>query len=287
MAAAAVASLLLALAVWGFVIEPGRLVVHEVRLVLPGWPAALAGLRIAVVADIHAGAPHVGLDKVERIVATVDQTRPDMVVLLGDYVVGFRRTGFGETIPPEDTARVLASLRPPLGVFAILGNHDWWFDGERVRRAFRAAGIVVLENEAVSVTRDGQALWLVGLADLWTRRPDVTGALGGVPDGAPAIVLTHSPDVFPDVPARVALTLAAHTHGGQVRLPLIGPPVVPSRYGQRYAAGHVVEDGRHLFVTTGIGTSIIPIRIGVPPEIAVLTITGVDVSARSAKAGSR
>jgi predicted MPP superfamily phosphohydrolase len=93
--------------------------------------------------------------------------------------------------------------------------------------------------------------------------------------------------VFPDVPARVALTLAGHTHGGQVLLPLIGRPVVPSRYGQRYAAGHVVEDGRHLFVTTGIGTSIVPIRIGVPPEIVVLTIAGVDVTARSAKAGSR
>jgi len=282
-----VASLLLGLAVWGFVIEPDRLVVHEVRLALPRWPMELAGLRIAVLADIHAGAPHIGLDKIEQIAATVDQARPDIVILLGDYVVGFRSTGFGHTIPPEDTARVLASLRAPLGVFAILGNHDWWFDGERVRRAFRTAGIVVLENEAVSVTRDGQALWLAGLADLWTRRPDVIGALRGVPDGAPAIVLTHSPDVFPDVPARVALTLAGHTHGGQLRLPLIGRPVVPSRYGQRYAAGHVVEDGRHLFVTTGIGTSIIPIRIGVPPEIAVLTIAGADVTARSARAGFR
>jgi predicted MPP superfamily phosphohydrolase len=286
-AAGAVAALLLGLLVWGFVIEPDRLVVHEARLALPRWPPELAGLRIAVLADVHAGAPHVDVDKVGRIVAIVEQMRPDLVVLLGDYVAGFRRTGLWAPIPPEDTARVLASLHPPLGVFAVLGNHDWWFDGARVRDALRAADIVVLENEAVPVTRDGEVLWLVGLADLWTRWPDVAGALRGVPDGAPAIVLSHNPDVFPEVPSRVALTLAGHTHGGQVLLPLIGRPVVPSRYGQRYAAGHVVEDGRHLFVTTGIGTSIIPIRLGVPPEIVVLTIAGVDVTARSARAGFR
>src|SRR5262245_3475485 len=221
------------------------------------------------------------------MVAIVENERPDLVVLLGDYVAGFHRTRLWPPIPPEDTARVLASLHPPLGVFAVLGNHDWWFDGARVRRALRAARIVVLENEAVPVTRDGQALWLVGLADLWTRSPDLTAALHGVPDGAPAIVLSHNPDVFPDVPARVDLTLAGHTHGGQVLLPLIGRPVVPSRYGQRYAAGHVVEDGRLLFVTTGIVTSIVPIRLGVPPEIVVVTITGADVTARSARAGSR
>jgi predicted MPP superfamily phosphohydrolase len=284
-AAAVVAACLLALLVWGFVIEPDRLLVRRVRLALPRWPTELAGLRIAVLADVHAGAPHVGVDKVRRIVATVDDVRPDLVVLLGDYVSGFRRTGLWRPIPPEDTARMLASLRPPLGVVAVLGNQDWWFDGARVRRALGAAGIVVLENEAVPVTRHGQVLWLVGLADLWTRWPDVTGALRGVPGGAPAIVLSHNPDVFPEIPPRVALTLAAHTHGGQVLLPLIGRPVVPSRYGQRYAAGHVVEDGRHLFVTTGIGTSIIPIRIGVPPEIVVLTITGADVIARNATAG--
>ena len=112
----------------------------------------------------------------------------------------------------------------------------------------------------------------MGLADLWTREPDVVGPLRDIPDDEPVIVLTHSPDVFPQVPVRVVLTLAGHTHAGQVVLPLLGRPIVPSRFGQRYAIGHVEEDGRHLFVTPGVGTSIIPVRFGVPPEISLLTL---------------
>ncbi len=115
-------------------------------------------------------------------------------------------------------------------------------------------------------------MWLIGIADLWTRKPDIPGALQNVNGDDPVILLTHNPDVFPGVPARVALTLAGHTHGGQVCLPLVGRPVVPSKFGQRYAMGHVVEDGRHLFVSGGLGTSIIPVRFRVPPEIVLMTL---------------
>jgi len=154
----------------------------------------------------------------------------------------------------------------------VLGNHDWWNDGYRVRRALREHGITVLENEALALERGGQRFFVVGLADALTRQIRLDEALAAVPEGAPFVVLAHEPDIFPEVPERAALTLAGHTHGGQVRLPLLGRLVVPSRYGQRYAAGHVVEGQRHLFVTSGVGTSIFPVRFGVPPEIALLTL---------------
>jgi predicted MPP superfamily phosphohydrolase len=115
-------------------------------------------------------------------------------------------------------------------------------------------------------------LWLGGVSDLWEGVHDVARTLRAVPDTVPVLLLTHNPDIFPTVPARVNLTLAGHTHGGQVRIPLYGPPIVPSRYGRRYAAGHVSENGRHLFVTTGTGTSILPVRFLVPPEIVVLEL---------------
>ncbi len=131
----------------------------------------------------------------------------------------------------------------------------------------------MLENASLRVERAGRAFWLVGLADLWTRHPDIAAGLRQVDEANPVILLTHNPDIFPDVPSRVSLTLAGHTHGGQVNFPIIGRPVTPSRYGQRYVMGHVVEGGRHLFVSGGIGTSIIPVRFRVPPEIVIMTLT--------------
>ena len=114
--------------------------------------------------------------------------------------------------------------------------------------------------------------WLAGVADLWTRSPDIEGTLKQVTDEEPVLLFTHNPDIFPEVPPRVSLTLAGHTHGGQMNLPIFGRPVVPSQYGQRYAFGHVVENGRHLYVSGGVGTSIIPARFRVPPEVVVLTL---------------
>jgi predicted MPP superfamily phosphohydrolase len=260
----------LSAASWAILVEPGRIAMRAVTLTPPGWPPALSGLRVAVLSDVHTGSPHVSRTRLRTIVERVNAESPDVVLLLGDYVI--HGVVGGSFVAAEETADDLAALRAPGGVVSVLGNHDWWYDGERVRRALLSRGIVVLENEVHAMRRSGMTVWLAGLADLWTRQPDIEGTLGKVPEGAPVLLLTHSPDVFPQVPPRVALTLAGHTHGGQVRLPPLPPPVVPSRFGARYAAGHIVEDGRHLFVTTGIGTSIIPVRFAVPPEFVVVTL---------------
>ncbi|HKQ62272.1 MAG TPA: metallophosphoesterase, partial [Candidatus Polarisedimenticolaceae bacterium] len=259
-----------ALGLWGFWWEPAHFRTVETVLEPPDWPAALGGLRVAVLGDLHVGSPFHGLDQLERIVAATQRLRPDLVLLCGDYVI--HDVIGGRFVAPEPIAERLAGLRARRGVWAVLGNHDAWFDAPRVRLALENAGIPVLEDRAVKLGSGPDGLWLVGVGDFWTARHDVAGALAQVTDGAPVVLFTHNPDVFPDVPARVALTVAAHTHGGQVRLPGFGPPVVPSIYGRRYAAGLVVEDGRALFVTTGLGTSIVPVRWGVPPEITLLVL---------------
>lgn len=262
--------LVVALAVWSLLIEPNRLVLHAETIKLPHWPAALNGFKIAAIGDIHTGSPFIDSAKLRQIVALTNSQQPDLIVLLGDYMV--RDRAFQTEIDPEVTVGVLQGLHAPLGVYAVLGNHDWWFDGERVRRAFENAGIKVLENQVAEVHKGHQSVWLVGIADAWTRLQDIVGTFNQVPVGAASIALTHNPDTFTRLPSSAYLVLAGHTHGGQVNLPVLGRLVVPSDYGQRYAAGHIEEDGKNLFVTTGIGTSIFPVRFRVPPEVAVLTL---------------
>jgi uncharacterized protein len=172
----------------------------------------------------------------------------------------------------EPIAAELGRLQANLATLAVLGNHDWWYDGPRVNRALTAAHLTVLENRAISLSFRGKPFWVGGVGDSRTRHTDMAKTLRSVETDDPVILITHNPDVFPTVPERVSLMLAGHTHGGQVNLPLVGRLIVPSRYGQRYAAGHIVEGGRHLFVSTGIGTSIIPVRFRVPPEIVLLEI---------------
>jgi len=232
-----------------------------------------------VLADLHVGSPWNGLDNLERVIARTNAAGPDLILLAGDYVV---TTVVGGTfVPPEATADALRALRAPLGVYAVLGNHDCWLDTARMRAAFEGAGIPVLDDAAREID-PSRRLWLAGIGDFWTQRHDVRVALAGVPDDAVILALTHNPDVFPSVPDRVALTIAGHTHGGQVALPLVGRLVVPSAYGERYAIGHIVEDERHLFVSPGIGTSVVPVRFRVPPEISLLTLRSAD-DARAAR----
>jgi uncharacterized protein len=270
--AATIAALVaLGLAAWGFWLEPRRVVVREVTLEVPNWPLTASGLRVALLADLHVGSPHNDLAKLRRVVALVNAARPDVALVLGDIVI--QGVVGGRFVPPESTARELARITAPLGVYAVLGNHDAWLDAPRVRRALDGAGLTVLQDSAVRISRGPSVtFWLAGVSDVWTAPHDVRAALGDVPEWGSVLVFTHNPDIFPEVPARVSLTLAGHSHGGQVRLPFIGRPVVPSRYGSRYAAGHVVEGGRHLYVTNGVGTSIIPVRFRVPPEVVIVTV---------------
>jgi uncharacterized protein len=260
------------LVAWAGWIEPRRLVVREQELVLPHWPERLDGLRAGVLSDLHAGVPHMGLQAIRRAVDELNAREPDVHLLLGDYLDAsqFLR----RDLAPERVAEELARLRAPLGTVAVTGNHDWRNSGDRMWRALEAAGITVLEDSAVELHAPGGPFWVAGLADLRHRRPDIGAALRDVPRDAPVIVLSHDPDMFPGVPTRVSLTLSGHTHGGQVAIPILRRPMLPSYYGERYARGHVVEHGRHLLVTSGVGTSGLPIRLLAPPEVLVVTLRG-------------
>ena len=268
---AAILLLLGSLAFWSFLIEPNRLVLHEETIQLENWPRELNGLRVAVISDIHVGGPFIDEKKLRVIVARTNQLQPDLIVLLGDYMSP--NSWHAHRVEPEVIAASLKDLRAPLGVYSVLGNHDWWYDGRKVRRALEENGIKVLDDEVAEVKWRDSSFWLAGLADLWTRPQHIPQTIAMVPQGKALIALTHNPDIFPRIPASVPLLLAGHTHGGQVNLPLIGRPIEPSDYGQRYAAGDIFENGHHLFVTTGIGTSILPVRFRVTPEIVLLTLS--------------
>ena len=248
------------------VLTPRRLRVHDVPLAVPGWPLALDGLRVALVGDLHAGCPWVDLDRVRVVVDAVVAARPDLVLLLGDHVADVR---FGHHLEAGPVARALAGLlRLGVPVVGVLGNHDWYAGGWRMRAALEAAGLPVLEEAAVPVL-DGR-LWVAGVGDLWERSPSVERALAGVPEGAPVLLMTHNPDVVAEVPSSVALVVAGHTHGGQVAFG--GRPYhrVSERTGNRWSRGAWYPDDR-LYVTAGIGTSLVPLR-SVTPEVPILVL---------------
>jgi len=260
--------------------EPRHVRVTSHTLALPRWPARLDGLRVAAIADLHTGAPHVSLSKITRVVMHVNAERPDLVALLGDYVDA--RVTCGTPIPVAAVASALGELSAPLGVVAVLGNHDWAEGGREMASALREASVTVLENDAVEV---GRGLWVAGVADAGRRQPDLAAALAAPPADAPVLLLSHNPDVFPEVPERVSLTLSGHTHGAQVDLPLMRDKVTPSQFGAHYAGGVFEEHGRLLFVSRGLGTSRLPVRFMAPPEVAVLELSGLDRRARGEAVG--
>jgi len=178
----------------------------------------------------------------------------------------------GHHMPIEDMAAQLKQLRAPLGVYAILGNHDNWNNGAHIAAVLSQAGIPVLENSHRMLPSPRQDVAVVGISDRFSTQPRPDLALAGVK--GVAICVSHSPDVFPALPKTCALTVAGHTHGGQVWLPLLGRPAVAavSGYGQKYAIGVIHEGGKTLFVSSGIGTSMLPLRFGVPPEVSLLKL---------------
>lgn len=254
------------------------LVITDYRPVPPNWPDSHR-LSITVIADLHAGGPAMGIERVRQVVDAAQALNSDLVVVLGDYFATHRF--ITEHVPHSAWAAELGRLKARLGVYAILGNHDWWFDIAGVRGALAAVRIPVLENDAVLLKDGGRRFWLAGIGDqlaYWLGPnhfrgvDDLPDTLAKVTTEDPVILLVHEPDIFTRVPPRVALTLAGHTHGGQIKFPFIPPLWVPSQYGPRFAYGHIVERNRHMIVSGGLGCSKVPLRLGVPPEIVRVTL---------------
>ena len=277
-----------ALTGYAFAIEPGfRLRIQRYAFTPPNWTPGLK-LKIVCLADPHLGEPYMSVSRWQRIIDTANQLKPDLFLLLGDYTASHRFVI--RLVPVEDAAKAAAALSAPLGVYSINGNHDWWSDTQAQQRragpiaaqlAFANNGIRTLVNEAERLEKNGLPFWLsgtdsavairTGRRGVFETRAKLANCLAGVTDDAPIIHMAHEPDLFTEMPARVSLTLSGHTHGGQVRL-LGWSPMVPSSYGNRFAYGHIVEEGRHLIVSGGLGCSIMPVRFGMPPEITLLEL---------------
>jgi predicted MPP superfamily phosphohydrolase len=273
---------------YAYLIEPHRLVVNHAELKINGWDPAFDGLKIVMLSDIHGGSNGMTEEKLREIVARVNEQNADMVVLLGDYV--------SETIEDQPGAKVglkmpmktiadnLAGMKATHGVFAVLGNHDGWYDDDIVAAEFTRVGYKVLRQEVAAIEKNGKRLRIFGMIDhlklnkSWKETSADAKKIVDASGEGNLIVLQHSPDLFPvvtgdlSISSDLKLMLAGHTHGGQVWLPVFGRPIVPSTFGQKYAYGHIRQNDTDLYVTSGIGCSVLPIRFLVPPEIRVLTI---------------
>lgn len=266
-----------ALSTYANLIEPEFLVVRRLTVESADWRGP--PVRIGLISDTHVGAPHVDAARVRRVVARMNAETPDIVFLLGDYASSFP---FAKTQPAGNAPQVLAgidafgALTPPLGTFAVFGNHDWWFDGFRIEREMRKAGVTMLENSAARAPWGGEAFWVAGLSDgtSYRKQPDFADMLETTPAGAPTIVLAHRPDRFVDLPPHIALAIAGHSHCGQVNLPFLGRLYAAGPGSERWPCGLYRERGRTLYVTGGVGESILPLRFNQPPEIVVLTLRG-------------
>ena len=250
--------------------------VERLSVVLRNLPAAFDGTTVAFVTDTHHG-PGVGLPFLKEVVAMTNALRPDIVALGGDYVQRARfhhlqpRGSHRQYIAPG--VGVLAGLRAPLGCFAVLGNHDRKESAMLTRRALADHRFTELTNAGLWLERGGARLWLCGVDDWATGRPNLQAALGNTTTDDACLLLSHNPDIVEHIrDPRVDLVLSGHTHGGQIVLPLFGPPFTASRYGRKYVHGLVQGPSARVYVSRGVGTIGPPIRLGAPPEVTLVTL---------------
>ena len=278
-------SFCLLLAGYSYFVEPNRLEVN--RYVVQD--EQIKGVKIVFASDFHVK-PY-GQKRLDMIVEKINAENPDLVVSAGDFVCGHTRHS---TMPIEQIAQTLGKIKAKSGFYTVLGNHDGWYDPEEITKNLESNGIKILANSNAEVKIRGQKLYIAGVEDYDTGNPDIYKVLNVVEVdengeyNEPVIMLSHSPDLFPKMPTMVTLTLAGHTHGGQIRIPFLGPIFTASRYGDKYVSGWKQEkDGESikidtskpiklqkdistLFVTRGIGVSILPIRFNCVPEINVI-----------------
>lgn len=256
------------LAVWGFLIEPRWVAQREIPVSVPGWRGP-PGLKVAVASDWHIAHEFRRVMTIARANALVDEinaAQPDVVLLPGDFISGRGEDG----TTPEQVAAVLGRLKATHGVYAVLGNHDWWTDGPAFNAALRAAGVTVLLNEAVPLP--GTALWVVGVGDRMSGHADPRRATRALPADAQVLTLMHDPASARQLPQLPGLTVAGHTHGGQVWIPFRGSVVAPHGWPKDQTHGWVNVGGRPVYITSGLGVSIYPVRINMRPEWVMFTV---------------
>ena len=268
----------------------GRPRLQPYALKPPRWSDGLK-LKVVVLADIHATNPWMDADRVRAICRQANEQAGDIVLLLGDFVNAM--IDIGEWVPNADVVDALSELRAPLGIYAVLGNHDYWHDSSfetdpdrlpAIARRLNKSGMPVLVNDALRLEKDGKPFWIAGLGDqlalVYSQlvgptheegMDDLPSTMAKITDDAPVILMAHEPDIFPSVTDRVSLTLSGHTHGGQINI-FGWSPILNSKFGKRYRGGQVVEDGRHIIISRGLGCTGAPVRVGVRPEIVVLDL---------------
>jgi uncharacterized protein len=235
------------------------------RISLPNLPSGLVGKRVAFLTDIHHG-PHISLDFIRAAVRTTQILNPDFIVLGGDYI-----SESNKYIGP--VFDVLKQLSAPMGVYGVLGNHDHRHGVAEVRQAMKRANITELSNRGVRLQWKGDSLWLGGVDDMWYGQVDINAAMNGQRPNEASILLSHNPDIVERLnDQRIGLVLSGHTHGGQVVLPGLGAPMIPSRYGMKYAHGLVEGPFNRVYVSSGIGVSVVPFRTNCRPEITIIEL---------------
>lgn len=261
------AALPTALLGWMYWLALSNPVVRRATVAMPDWPRNAPPLRVALLSDIHVVGPDMPPSRLARIVRQVNALDTDVVLLAGDYVSDKRSAT--RTYSGAEGLAPLSALRAPRGVYAVLGNHDHWRDAGEISRALRKANVRILDNEAVTVG----GMRLGGVDDEYTGNADLKRTVGAMRSAPGAkVLLTHSPDVVPATPRDVTLVLAGHTHCGQIRLPIYGALSYVSKYGDRFGCGLITEGPRRVVVTAGIGTSVLPFRLGAPPDVWLLTL---------------
>jgi len=254
-----------------------RLEVHLNRL-----PSLFDGLKVGQITDIHAG-PLVSREQLRRGIDLMMVVRPDLVALTGDFLSGATKilwTSYGgfKQRHYEYCMEELSKISAPLGVFAVLGNHDFWSGKEvtgKIAAGLKSIGVRVLRNEAVFLERGAERLYLVGVDDYWEGSYNLAQSLRGIHEDSCRILLSHNPDVNEDIElsrSRIDCVISGHTHGGQIVLPFVGAPYLPSPFGQKYRAGLVSDGERQTYVSRGLGVFFAPVRLNCPPEVTVLTL---------------
>lgn len=259
--------LVLTMLAWCYAIATSDPAVRRAYVAMPDWPVPAPPVRLVLISDLHVQGPDMPPERLARIVEQINRLKPHLVLIAGDLIsekrLGQRPYTMAEALLP------LRGLRPALRSVAVLGNHDHWYDAPGAVAALQGAGVTVLGNDAVRIG----PLAVGGLDDDFTGRADLPRTLARLQRLSGAkLLLSHSPDPFPDVPTGISLMLAGHTHCGQISPPLTGPIKTMSKYGRRYACGLIREEGKTLVVGAGLGTSGIPLRFGAEPDMWVLTL---------------